>query len=150
MPGLVDRHGCPVLSPDVHRRMCAAVEQLSVPFGDPVHRMIRAALRNGRPLAGDRQATMAYFGADLPLIQTLIKPLVEAINGILPGFGAWLRASRFGDDKDFVLALLEWVRAVTEVAPMRGSERSGVARTIASDLRASTAIASQASRSETS
>ena len=101
--------------PENHKKFCEMIISLAEPFGDPVHGMMQFALSNGSPRPGGGLETRAYFGSDLETIQGIVQPVLMVINDCLNdrgqfGFADWLLISGFCDDRDFVLACLEWAK----------------------------------------
>jgi len=122
---------------DDHRRICEGLLALARPFGGNAESELRRVLSEGVPAAHAVEETAAYFGTDLPVVQEVIRPLIETIRVSLPGFDIWMTVTGFGNDCEFILALLNWQRVLTGVTETpRGVNRARILQKIAARLRA--------------
>lgn len=111
------------ISRDDHRAFCEGLTKLAEACGGKAVRLMRHALTTGAPADRDGMEAVKYFGKELPIIVKTLEPLIEAIEGMLPDFKAWMPLTLFGNDKDFILALLAMHRVMSEGPRLTGKER---------------------------
>lgn len=126
----LDRDNKMAIHLDDHRGFCDGLLTLAAPFGAVVQTQIRRALLDGRPMKGNPADVIAYFGAELPTVQATVKPLVDALTEMLPGFETWLVASGFGNDRMFMAAMLAWARVLAGLPRPTGNERARLLSTV--------------------
>ena len=121
--------GQPAIHKDDDVKFRNAILTIARPCGGSIFRRIHGALVSSKahPNAAE---IIAYFGDELVGVQEEIRPLVEALEGMIPGFESWLAASGFGNDKDYMLAMLFWARAIKD-GKLRGTEREHVMADVA-------------------
>jgi hypothetical protein len=125
------------ISKDDHRRYCDGLLALARPLGGNVEAEMRRALADAVMGEIKTEETAAYFGSDLPVVQEVIRPLLDALRNTLPDFDIWMTVTKFGDDCDFILALLNWQRVLTGTTETpRGVNRARILQKIAARLRA--------------
>ncbi len=121
------------ISRDDHRRYCDALLVMARVWGDDAADELRKALQAGVTTTLDQ--TSMYFGRDLPIVQEILKPLLEMISKTLPGFDAWMAVTGLGDDRDFILALINWQRVVVKAPKPSGKDRREIFAGIAAKAR---------------
>ena len=123
-----DAAGNLAISRDDHRHFCDGLIRIAQGFPGQAGKLMRYALESGAPLDRDGMEAVKYFGKELPLIVKLLEPLNEALEGMLPGYKVWMPLTLFGNDKDFILALLAISRALAESPKLTGkAKRSALA-----------------------
>jgi hypothetical protein len=128
----LDRDNKMAIHLDDHRRFCEGLITLAAPFGAVVATQVRRALLDGRPVSGNPADVIAYFGTELSAVQATIRPLVEALTDMLPGFDTWLVASGFGNDRLFMSAMLTWARVLAAMPRPTGKDRARILQSIVS------------------
>jgi hypothetical protein len=118
-----DSSGGLAISRDDHRHYCDALLALTRPLGGNVQTLMRFALESGAPRDRDAHESVRYFGPELPLIVKMLGSLVVALDEVIPDFKQWMVLTRFGNDKDFILALLAIDRALATLPKLRGKDR---------------------------
>ena len=97
-------------------------------FGGDIEWTLRNALADGAPKSGDHREIDRHFGKDAQVIKAILDPFVDALDETIPGFKRWMMITGYANDKDFVLALLNWQQSL--VKPTAG-ERVKIMRGIA-------------------
>ncbi len=128
-----DDRGRFFIDPDDHRRYCDALLSMARVWGDDAEDELRKALHAG--VTTTLAQTSLYFGADMPVVQEILKPLLEMISKMLPGFDVWMIVTRFGDDRDFILALVNWRRIIVKAPKPSGADRRNIFAGIAAAAR---------------
>ncbi len=131
----VDDAGKFFISRDDHRRYCEGLLRLARVHGYDVEDVMKRALQGATPGGPDVEATAAYFGSDLPVVQEIIRPLLETFREMLPGFDVWMTVTGMGNDRDFILALINWQRVIVRMPKPRGTDRNKILQRIALALR---------------
>ena len=132
-----DEAGKFFISRDDHKRYCEGLLRLARVHGADVEDTMRRALQ-GAATDGpecNTVATAAYFGTDLPVVQEIIRPLIETFTDMLPGFDIWMTVTGIGNDRDFILALINWQRVLLRMPKPRGNDRNRILQRIAMSLR---------------
>ena len=133
---LTDGAGGFSISRDDHRRYCDGLLALARPLGGNAADEMRRALAAYVPGSAKPEQTAAYFGTDLPAVQEVIRPLLDAFRHTLPDFDIWMTVTGVGNDCDFILALLNWLRVLTGTTETpRGVNRARILQKIAARLR---------------
>lgn len=122
------------ITDDDNRRYCQAMLALTHPFGGDAERFMRYALERNAPRSGDVETAIRYFGTELPLIQEMLAPLINAIEEMLPDFVLWIGVMGFAQDKDFIVALQKLHAALSALPPPKGSDKQNIFRSIADTM----------------
>lgn len=104
------------ISKDDHSRILGALIATADAFsqveGGQVSLLMRKAVGKGRPLGRGAPELQSHFGKDLPIVQQVIVPLVQSLEGMIPGFMDWMTITGFGNDKDMAIAMVTWSEAL--------------------------------------
>ena len=90
-----------------HLRILKDLREMADALEPPLCFDFRDALSLGKPTSTPEE-TVAYFGDTLPTATRIIRPLIDSLQQVIPGFLVWLDVTGFGDDKKFCAAMLKW------------------------------------------
>jgi hypothetical protein len=79
--------------------------EISDALGEPAAGKMRDALSIRVPRNGAREETIRYFGQNFQAMCAVCRPVLVALDDMVPGFRHWLETTGFGDDRDFLLAI---------------------------------------------
>jgi hypothetical protein len=130
-----DNAGRFFISRDDHRRYCDSLLGMARVWGDDAEDVLRQALQNSKPSPNSALISLQYFGPDMPIVQEILNPLREMIGKMLPGFDVWMTVTNFGDDKEFILALVNWQRVIVKAPKPSGKDRREIFAGIAAQAR---------------
>lgn len=103
-----DHRGRMLIRTDIDQRFRRGLlEAVTREGGQQARYWIAKALEDG-PSPGGVQESVRYFGNGLQPKLLLTAQTVEGIEITLPGFGKWLAATGFGNDKTMIKGFVAW------------------------------------------
>lgn len=76
-------------------------------MGPKISDLMRASLEKGTPYNGGVEESMRYFGKHFEAVLAISAPVAVAIDGMVPGFKAWLEKTKFHEDKMMLQTMVE-------------------------------------------